>query len=123
MHERSPSPRPSPGGSSRIERGLRILACLLPAACLGACADYVKHRDTVTFAAGEANAWNRTVHTTDPWPVHAWDTRIEGDGRRVERVIRRYSGEDEGAGTAQPQTRQGDWRDNRQDGAGQGAGE
>src|SRR3712207_5738010 len=57
---------------------------------LGGCADYVKRRDTVTFAAGEAQAWNRTVHVADPWPPAAANTRIDGDGRRVARAIERY---------------------------------
>ena len=118
-----PGRRPSPERrSSRIERHIRILACVLPAAGLGACADYVERRDTITFAAGEANAWNRTVHTTNPWPRHAWNTRIEGDGRRVEGVIRRYSGEDEGAGTQQRQTGQGDRRGDGREGVGAGSG-
>jgi hypothetical protein len=91
-------------------------------ACLGACVDYVKRRDTITFAAREANAWNRTVHTIDPWPRHAWNTRIEGDGRRVERVIRRYSGEAEDSGAPKGQAGSGGRSDNAQDGARQGAG-
>jgi len=57
---------------------------------LGGCADYLKRQDTVTFSAGEAQAWNRAVHVTDPWPPYAANTRIDGDGQRVSRAMERY---------------------------------
>lgn len=58
---------------------------------LGACADYLKHSDTITLAAGEAKAWNSVVHTTDPWPPYVMNTRIESDGQRLAGAIERYS--------------------------------
>jgi hypothetical protein len=72
-----------------------LLSSLVLVAGLGGCADYVKRSDTVTFAAGEAQSWNRAVHVVDPWPPYAANTRIDGDGRRVSRVMERYrAGED-----------------------------
>jgi hypothetical protein len=62
---------------------------MLPA--LAGCVDYLEHRDTVTLRAGDAQAWNRTVHTADPWPPHAMNNDIMGDGPRTARVIQRYS--------------------------------
>jgi hypothetical protein len=80
-------------------RGLWTLACVVPVMALGGCVDYLKHSDTVTFAAGDAQDWNRVVHTADPWPPYVTNTRIPGDGRRTATVIRRYS---TGAGASAP---------------------
>lgn len=81
-----------------------LLAFTLPAACLGGCADYVKRRDTITFAAGEAHSWNSVVHTADPWPPYVMNNRIHGDGQRTQAVIQRYSagptGDQQGGGEA-----------------------
>ena len=57
---------------------------------LGACADYLNHEDTVTSSAGNAVAHNIVVHTTDPWPPAAANTRITGNGQRVDKVTKRY---------------------------------
>jgi hypothetical protein len=57
---------------------------------LGACADYVKHSDTITASAGDAIAHNKVVHIDDPWPRVASDTRITGNGRRVDKVTKTY---------------------------------
>jgi hypothetical protein len=80
-------------------RGLWALACVVPVIGLGGCVDYLKHSDTVTFAAGDAQNWNKVVHTADPWPPYVTNTRIPGDGRRTATVIQRYS---TGAGAAAP---------------------
>ena len=78
-----------------------LLAAML---LLTGCADYVERRDTITLQAGEAQAWNKTVHTADPWPPYVMDNRIPGDGQRTAGVIGRYStGRAEGAaGAATP---------------------
>ena len=76
---------------------LVLLFSILPAACLGGCADYVKRRDTITLAAGEAQTWNSVVHTADPWPPYVMNTRIHGDGQRTQAVIQRYSAGPAGA--------------------------
>jgi hypothetical protein len=77
--------------SSSSKAHLVLLAAVLPAAALGGCADYVKRRDTITLAAGEAQAWNSVVHTADPWPPYVMNTNIHGDGQRTQVVIQRYS--------------------------------
>jgi hypothetical protein len=87
--------------SSNDKRLLNVLFCLLPAVGLGACADYMKRRDTVTLSAGDSKAWNTVVHTTDPWPPYVRNTHIQGDGQRVARVTERYS---TGGGPALPGT-------------------
>ncbi len=58
---------------------------------MGGCADYLDRRDTVTLGAGDAQAWNRTVHAADPWPRYVMNTHIPGDGQRTAVVIQRYS--------------------------------
>ena len=57
---------------------------------LGACADYLNHHETVTASAGNSVAHNKVVHITDPWPRAAANTRITGNGRRVDRVTKEY---------------------------------
>jgi hypothetical protein len=69
---------------------------LIAAMSLSGCSDYLQRQDTVTFSAGEAQAWNRTVHVADPWPPHSGNTRIDGDGQRVSRVIEGYRKGDAG---------------------------
>jgi hypothetical protein len=76
--------------SSSAKRLALVGAALLPALALGACADYLKHSDTITSAAGDAQAHNKVVHIADPWPPAAAHTRITGNGPRVDRVTKRY---------------------------------
>ena len=76
--------------SSNIKFTLIACAGVLPLLALGACADYVKHSDTITVSAGDAIAHNKVVHIDDPWPRASGDTRIPGHGQRVDRVTRRY---------------------------------
>jgi hypothetical protein len=76
--------------SSNARRGFGFAACLLPSLALGACADYLSHRDTLTASAGNAPAHTRVVHIADPWPRAAANDRIPGNGQRVDRITRRY---------------------------------
>ena len=85
------------------KRRLGILLCLIPALGGGGCVDYLKHSDRVTSAAGDAQDWNKVVHTADPWPPYAANTRITGDGRRVAKVAERYIA-GEASDPAQPQS-------------------
>jgi hypothetical protein len=66
------------------------VACLMLMA-LGGCVDYTERRDTITLAAGDAQDWNKVIHTADPWPPYAMNTHILGDGKRTAQVIQRYS--------------------------------
>jgi hypothetical protein len=58
---------------------------------LSGCVDYIERRDTITLAAGDAQDWNKVVHTADPWPPYAMNNNIPGDGKRTAQVIQRYS--------------------------------
>jgi hypothetical protein len=57
---------------------------------LGACTDYLDRRETVSYSAGNAVAYNQAVHMIDPWPAHAKNTRIDTSGERMARAVRRY---------------------------------
>jgi hypothetical protein len=76
--------------SSSAKRRLLVGAALLPVLALGACTDYLKHSDTITSSAGDAVAHNKVVHIADPWPRAASNTRITGNGQRVDRATQRY---------------------------------
>jgi hypothetical protein len=62
-----------------------------------ACQDYAARRDTIAFHAGEAAAYNKAVHTIDPWPAASRRTDLDFDGGRAVRVIERYESGDAGA--------------------------
>jgi hypothetical protein len=82
----------SPGSTGRM-LGLIVLLLLLTG-----CNHYFERRDTASFQAGDAGAWNRAIHTVDPWPVASRDTTIPVSGRRVVTAIEAY----ENHGAAQP---------------------
>jgi hypothetical protein len=89
--------------SSRTKRWISVAPSVLVLAALGGCVDYLERRDTITLSAGEAQDWNKVVHIADPWPAHAKNTHIPGDGPRTARVIGRYSAGNEPAnGTREP---------------------
>ncbi|WP_432704709.1 hypothetical protein [Ensifer sesbaniae] len=73
--------------SRRSKRALLILAL---ASLVSGCADYMNHRDSITFGLGNAAEANKGIHTQDPFPRLAQNTRIATDGKVVSRVIRGY---------------------------------
>jgi hypothetical protein len=72
----------------RVSIHLGLTAGILTA--LSACQSSFERKDTLGYAAGDAVAWNRTVHTIDPWPAASADTTIPVSGRRVAAAIERY---------------------------------
>jgi len=66
---------------------LSLVAIIL---LVSACQDYAARRDTIAFHAGEAAAYNKAVHTIDPWPIASRRTDFDYDGGRAVRVIERY---------------------------------
>ena len=60
-------------------------ACLV----LGACADSLARRDTVTAYAGDAVAANKAIHIIDPWPYYG-STPGRSHGARIEDAMTRY---------------------------------
>ena len=78
--------------SPRTDRLTRLGAAAALALSLSAaaCTRHVERRETIAAHAGNAVAWNRAVHTIDPWPAAAARTDIEVSGRRVVDAIERY---------------------------------
>lgn len=73
--------------STRALLWLFALAGALPAA---ACAQYLDRKETAAFSAGNAVQTNVATHVIDPWPLHAWNTRIAFDGERAQRSMERF---------------------------------
>ncbi|UWU31855.1 hypothetical protein N2600_25030 (plasmid) [Rhizobium sp. WSM1274] len=83
-----------------LQNAKRILLVLAAAGLISGCADYMNHRDTITFGAGNAMEANKAIHTEDPFPPEAQRTRIASDGKVVRRVMTEY--QNGGIGVVQP---------------------
>ncbi|WEX90775.1 pilus assembly protein [Sinorhizobium garamanticum] len=81
-------------------RSSRAPLLVIAAALLPGCADYLNHRDSITFGLGNAVEANKGIHTQEPFPRVAQNTRIPGDGKVIHRAIRTYQGEAPGAAPA-----------------------
>ncbi|MBB4184378.1 hypothetical protein GGE07_001004 [Sinorhizobium terangae] len=73
---------------------------LAAAAFLSSCADYLNHRDTITFGLGNAVEANKGIHTQEAFPRVAQNTRIASDGKVIHRAMRTYQGEGQAAAPA-----------------------
>ncbi|WP_198294133.1 pilus assembly protein [Ensifer sp. BR816] len=80
-------------------RSKRVLMVIAAAGFLSSCADYLNHRDSITFGLGNAVEANKGIHTQDPFPRAAYNTQISSDGKVIHRAIRTYQG---GAQTSAP---------------------
>jgi hypothetical protein len=69
---------------------IRAVGLLGLAGALSGCNSPLARRETIALHAGDAVAWNKSVHTIDPWPVAASDTTIPVSGRRVAQAIENY---------------------------------
>jgi hypothetical protein len=78
----------------------RVLLVLAVASLASGCADYMNHRDTITFGAGNAVEANKGIHIENPFPPVAQNTHINSDGRVIYKVVRDYQAG--GQSTAQP---------------------
>ncbi|WP_431322966.1 hypothetical protein [Rhizobium sp. YTU87027] len=81
--------------SQSVKRTLLVLAASL----LAGCADYMNHRDSITFGLGNAVEANKAIHIEDPFPPEAQRTRIASDGKVIRRVVTEYQ---TGAAVIQP---------------------
>ena len=50
---------------------------------------YFERKDTVTFSAGDAVAWNSAQQIPNPAPPRSNDTRIVADGDKAARAVQR----------------------------------
>ena len=69
---------------------LRAAGLISAAALLAGCQSSFSRQETISLHAGDAVAWNKAVHTIDPWPVAASDTSIPVSGRRVAQAVENY---------------------------------
>jgi len=67
----------------------RLSLAAMPLLLTG-CQDYFARRDTIAFHVGEAAAYNKAIHTIDPWPAASARTDIDFNGRRIVDAIERY---------------------------------
>lgn len=70
-------------------RFLPVSAALALSGLLAGC-QWLERRDTLSLQSGDAVAWNRTIHTIDPWPAASNDTVIPTSGRRIARAVEIY---------------------------------
>ncbi|WP_372353238.1 pilus assembly protein [Pararhizobium sp. YC-54] len=75
-----------------LQRNKRVVLILAVASLASGCADYLNHRDTITFGAGNAVEANKGIHIQDPFPQVAQYTRITSDGKVIYKVIRNHQG-------------------------------
>ncbi len=73
-----------------MNRIAKTVVLLLVAAPLGACAEYLDRRSSLSPSFGDAVARNMAVQVIDPWPAHSRDTRIVHDGARLQKAVERY---------------------------------
>ena len=73
-----------------LRRSKRAILVLAMTSLVPGCADYLNHRDSITFGLGNAAEANKGIHTQDPFPRVAQNTHIATDGKVVHRAIRSY---------------------------------
>jgi len=61
---------------NKLLQSKRLLTGVLLFSGLAGCADYLNHRDSVTFGVGNAPEANTVIHTIDPFPSAAANTTI-----------------------------------------------
>jgi ABC-type uncharacterized transport system auxiliary subunit len=83
-------------------RATRVVAAILSASTLAGCSEILARRETISYQAGDAVAWNRAVHTIDPWPAASANTTIPVSGRRVVNAIETYENANAAKPTAPP---------------------
>jgi hypothetical protein len=52
--------------------------------------EYFQRKNGVTFGGGDAKEINSATHIIDPWSKYSRNTRIPGDGARMQGAIERY---------------------------------
>lgn len=75
-----------------LQRSKRAFLVVAAMGLLSGCADYLNHRDTITFGLGNAVEANKGIHIKEPFPRVAQNTHIPSDGKVINRVMRTYQG-------------------------------
>ena len=58
---------------------------------LGGCQQYLARQDLIEPYSSDAVAQNSAIQVIDPWPRHAYDTRIPTSGYRQATAVKRYN--------------------------------
>jgi hypothetical protein len=76
----------------RITPTTLLLSFVLAAGgCCGASAgQYLNRTDTITTSAGDDQDVNAALQIIDPWPRHAGNRHIPGNGERLSGAVQRY---------------------------------
>jgi hypothetical protein len=69
----------------RSSRSKALIAAVVIPGFLAGCADSLNHRDTITLGLGDAVETNAAIHTIDPFPKNAENTRIMTHGSILRR--------------------------------------
>ncbi|MDK1389204.1 pilus assembly protein [Sinorhizobium sp. 8-89] len=75
-----------------LPKDKRAFLILAAASLLSGCADYMNHRDSITFGLGNSVEANKGIHIQEPFPRVAQNTHIASDGKVIHRAIRSYQG-------------------------------
>jgi len=86
----------------QLRRSKHVLLALAATSLISGCADYLNHRDSITFGLGNAVEANKGIHTQDPFPRVAQNTHIATDGKTINKVMRGYNGAGPSASAAMP---------------------
>jgi hypothetical protein len=70
--------------------GLALSACSSGNQNFGNANTYFERKDTVTFSAGDAVAWNNAQQITNPTPAGAYNNNISTDGRVACKSVEKY---------------------------------
>lgn len=79
-------------------RTIALAVLLTP---VGACVDYLNHRDSLTLAAGDGMHANAATQTIDPDPPVSRKKTIDYDGRYIAATIAKYPALSQPGGGAQ----------------------
>ena len=73
-----------------LQKDKLVLLVLVVASLVSGCADYMNHRNSITFGLGNAVEANKAIHIQDPFPPEAQRTQIASDGKVICRVVTEY---------------------------------
>lgn len=103
-----PQPRSEPVSFTAKARA--ALVCVIAAASLSGCAEYLDRSNTIAFSAGNAVQTNIVTHVVDPWPATSRNKNFAVNGQRMQRAVENYrcgriassSGDGDGGGESSP---------------------
>jgi hypothetical protein len=84
-----------------VRTTLFLCSVLATGGCWQASAgQYLNRTDSITMSAGDDQDVNAAIQTIDPWPRHAGNRRIPGNGERLTGAVQRYRSPSQLAGAS-----------------------